>query len=189
MKKGVLFVISGPSGVGKGTILKEFIDEPELNLTYSVSMTTRPKRQNEVEGVNYHFVSRERFEEAIKNDELLEWAEFVGNLYGTPLQSVTKLLNEGKNVILEIEVDGCLQVQKKCPEAVTIFITPPSLDELRRRIEGRNSEPEEIIQQRLEKAAKELQLVSNYKYSACNDDPKLAADIIRLIIKKYIEIA
>lgn len=187
MKKGVLFVISGPSGVGKGTVLREFINEPELNLAYSVSMTTRAIRNGEVDGLNYHFVSKDRFEEAIAKDELLEWAEFVGNLYGTPSASVHELLNLGKNVILEIEVDGCLQVQKKCPNAVTIFITPPSMDELKRRIQGRNSEPEEIIQQRLEKARKELQMSCNYKYAVCNDDPKLASDIIRLIITKFIE--
>ncbi|MFI3283965.1 MAG: guanylate kinase [Erysipelotrichaceae bacterium] len=186
MNKGKLIVISGPSGVGKGTILKEFINDPELNLAYSVSMTTREKRSQEIDGINYHFVTREQFEQTIHEDGLLEWAEFVGNLYGTPMKSVEKLLNEGKNVILEIEVEGCVQVQEKCPEAITIFVTPPSLNELKRRIEGRNSEPEEIIQQRLEKARNELKLVSNYKYSVCNDDPILAADIIRLIIKRHI---
>ena len=187
MKKGLLIVISGPSGVGKGTVLKEFVKDPELNLAYSVSMTTRKQRTGEVEGVNYNFVDHEAFEKAIEEGELLEYAEFVGNYYGTPMKNVEKLRNEGKNVLLEIEVQGCMQVREKCPDALTIFIIPPSMEELERRIRGRGTEAEEIIQQRLSKAAREMEMMGQYKYCVCNDDPKLAADIISLIIKRHME--
>ncbi len=187
MKKGLLIVVSGPSGVGKGTVLKEFKDDPELNLAYSVSMTTRARREGEIEGKNYFFVSREAFETAVAQGELLEYAEFVGNFYGTPLSYVEKLRQEGKNVLLEIEVQGCMQVAKKCPDALTIFITPPSMEELERRIRGRGTEAEEIIQQRLSKACREMEMIGQYKYVVCNDDPKLAADIISLIIKRHMQ--
>lgn len=187
MKRGLLVVLSGPSGVGKGTVLKEFIDNPELKLAYSVSMTTRKKRPNEIEGVSYNFVDRETFEEAVRNGEMLESAEFVGNYYGTPLAAVNKLRDEGKNVLLEIEVQGCTQVIEKCPDAVTIFLVPPSIEELEKRIRGRNTEPEEIVQQRLEKANRELDMIGQYKYVVCNDDPKLAADIISVIIERIRE--
>ncbi len=187
MKKGLLVVLSGPSGVGKGTIRDLFIRRPELNLTFSISMTTRNKRATETDGVDYYFVSRERFEHAIANDQLLEWAEFVGNYYGTPLAEVERLRQQGKNVLLEIEVQGALQIKEKCPDALTIFIVPPSMDELERRIRGRRSEPEEIVQQRLNKASKEMELTGQYRYVVCNEDPQLAADIISVIIKRHME--
>ena len=187
MKKGLLIVLSGPSGVGKGTILKEFVNDPELNLAYSVSMTTRKMRPGEVEGVNYNFGDRPAFEQAIREGELLEYAEFVGNYYGTPLKNVEKLRAEGKNVLLEIEVQGCQQVMEKCPDALTIFIIPPSMEELEKRIRGRGTEPEEIVQQRLSKASREMELVDQYKFIVCNEDPKLAASIISLIIKRHME--
>jgi guanylate kinase len=188
MKKGLLVVLSGPSGVGKGTIRDLFIRRPELNLTFSISMATRNKRATETDGVDYYFVSKERFEQAIANDELLEWAEFVGNYYGTPLAEVERLRNQGKNVLLEIEVQGALQIKEKCPDALTIFIVPPSMDELERRIRGRRSEPEEIVQQRLNKASKEMELTGQYRYVVCNEDPQLAADIISVIIKRHMEV-
>ncbi len=187
MGRGLLIVISGPSGVGKGTVLKQFIDDPELKLAFSVSMTTRKMREGEVDGVNYKFVTREEFEKAVENGELLEWAEFVGNYYGTPLKAVEDLRNEGKNVILEIEVQGCKQVLEKCPDALSIYIVPPDMEELERRIRGRGTEAEEIVQQRLAKAQKELQMTSQYKYVVCNDDVELAADIIRLIIRRHMK--
>lgn len=186
-KKGLLIVLSGPSGVGKGTILKEFVNDEDLKLAYSVSMTTRKQRPGEVDGVNYYFVSREKFEQARNNGELLESAEFVGNYYGTPVKEVERLRNEGKNVLLEIEVQGCQQVREKVPDALTIFIVPPSMEDLEKRIRGRNTEPEEIVQERLAKASKEMELIGQYKYVVCNDDPKLAADIIRVIIKRYMK--
>jgi guanylate kinase len=188
MKKGLLVVLSGPSGVGKGTIRDLFIRRPELNLTFSISMATRSKRATETDGVDYYFVSKERFESAIANDELLEWAEFVGNYYGTPLAEVERLRNQGKNVLLEIEVQGAIQIKEKCPDALTIFIVPPSMDELERRIRGRRSEPEEIVQQRLNKASKEMELTGQYRYVVCNEDPQLAADIISVIIKRHMEV-
>ena len=187
MSRGLLIVISGPSGVGKGTVVKEFINDPDLNLTYSVSMTTRDKRPGEVDGVNYYFVTREEFEKARENGEMLETAEFVGNYYGTPLGEVEKLRNEGKNVLLEIEIQGCRQVMEKVADALTIYIVPPTMEELERRIRGRGTEPEEIVQERLAKAYAEMQQIGMYKYVVCNDDPVLAADIIRVIIKRHMD--
>ena len=188
MKRGLLIILSGPSGVGKGTIRKYFEKDYRLNLAYSTSMTTRSPRQGEKDGVDYFFTTKEKFEEAIKNGELLEYAEFVGNYYGTPLNEVERLRNEGKNVLLEIEVQGATQVQKRCPDALSIFIIPPSMDELERRIRGRRSEPEEIIQQRLAKASHEMKMIPNYKYIVCNDDPKLAAELIKTIILRHMEL-
>jgi guanylate kinase len=187
MSKGLLIVLSGPSGVGKGTILKEVMKDESLKLAFSISMTTREKREGEVDGVNYFFVSKDEFEQAVKDGKLLEYAEFVGNYYGTPLEYVEKLRNQGINVILEIEVQGCMQVQEKEPGALTIFIVPPSMEELESRIRGRKSEPEEIIQQRLAKAEKEMEMLNRYKYVVCNDDVELAADIISVIIRRHME--
>lgn len=185
--KGLLIVISGPSGVGKGTVIQRFINDPELKLAFSVSMTTRAMREGEQEGVNYYYVSREEFEKTRDEGGLLEWTEFVGNYYGTPLAAVERLRSEGKNVLLEIEVDGCQQVKKKVPDALTIFIVPPSVKELESRIRGRKSEAEEIVQQRLAKATKELEKTNQYRYVVCNDDVDLAADIIRVIIRHHME--
>lgn len=184
MKKGLLIIISGPSGVGKGTIREYFMKDDTLNLTYSISMTTRAPRAGEVNNVDYIFTDKETFEQQIQAGKLLEWAEFVGNYYGTPLEQVEKLRNEGKNVVLEIEVQGATQVREKCPDAITIFIIPPTMEELEKRIRGRKSEPEEVIQQRLAKAAQEMKQISDYKYVVCNDDPELAADVIGLIVKR-----
>ena len=186
MAKGLLIVISGPSGVGKGTVLKEVVKDPELNIGYSISMTTREKRPGEENGVNYYFVTRDEFHKAVEDGELLEWTEFVGNCYGTPIKEVERLRNEGKNVLLEIEQDGCSQVRKKVPDTLSIFIIPPSMEELERRIRSRKTEPEEIVQQRLAKAAKEMNNLKDYKYVVCNEDVKLAADIIRVIILRHM---
>ena len=188
MKKGLLIVLSGPSGVGKGTVIKELMKNDDLKLSYSISMTTRKPRNGEVDGVNYFFVDRDTFLKAIDDGELLEHAEFVCNMYGTPVSYVEKLRNEGRNVLLEIEVQGAMQVKKKCPDALSIFIIPPSMEELASRIRGRNSEPEEIVQQRLDKAKKEMEMVTQYKYVVCNDDVILASDIISAIIKRHMQI-
>lgn len=187
MKKGLLIIYSGPSGVGKGTVRALFEDNPELNLGYSVSMTSRSIRNGEQEGVDYYYVSKERFEEAIENGELLEYAQFVGNYYGTPKAAVERMREEGKNVILEIEVEGAKQVMAKCPDALSIFLVPPSMEELERRIRGRKTETEEVINERLEKARKEMKTVDKYKYVVCNDNAQLAADIITQIIKRHAE--
>ncbi len=187
MSRGLLIILSGPSGVGKGTVRALFADDPSLNIGYSISMTSRAPRNGEQNGREYYFVTREEFEQAIADGELLEYTQFVGNYYGTPLENVEKLRDEGKNVLLEIEVDGATQVAEKCPEALSIFLIPPSLEELERRIRGRKTEPEEIIQQRLDKAVRELTMVHKYIYVICNDDAQLAADIIRLIISRQME--
>lgn len=187
MKKGLLIVVSGPSGVGKGTVREKYMNDPELKLVYSISMTSRTKRPNEQEGVDYYFVSKQRFQQAIDNNELLEYAEFVGNYYGTPLDKVEQLRLQGKNVILEIEVEGAAKVRELCPDALTIFIIPPSMEELERRIRGRRTEAEEVIQQRLAKAEREMKMASLYKYTICNDDADLAAKIIKTIIKHHME--
>jgi guanylate kinase len=189
MKKGLLIILSVPSGVGKGTVRSLFFDDPELNIAFSVSMTTRSQRATEKDGVDYYFVTKDRFLEAIKNDELLEYAEFVGNYYGTPMDKVEELRNQGKNVLLEIEVQGAIQVKAKVPDALTIFIVPPSMEELEKRMRGRKSEAPEVVAKRLEKASKEMEMVGQYKFVVCNDDPKLAASIISLIIKRHMEMA
>lgn len=187
MKRGLLIIFSGPSGVGKGTVRRLFFDREELNLAFSISMTTRAPRNGEVDGVDYKFVSKERFLDAIENGEMLEYAEFVGNYYGTPMAEVERLRNEGKNVLLEIEVQGALQVIERVPDSLSIFLVPPSMDELRRRIEGRQTESQKVIQERLDKAAKEMELMNHYRYVICNENPQLAADSCALIIKRNIE--
>ncbi|TDW20786.1 guanylate kinase [Breznakia blatticola] len=186
MKKGLLIILSGPSGVGKGTVRKYFMQDSELNLAYSLSMTTRKPRAGEQDGVDYLFVEKEDFEKAIEHGELLEWAEFVGNYYGTPMSQVEKLRNEGKNVLLEIEVQGAKQVADKVPDAISIFMIPPTMEELAKRIRGRKSEAEEVVQERLAKAEKEMELIKDYKYVVCNDDPELAAQYIGLIVKRHM---
>lgn len=186
MKRGLLIVISGPSGVGKGTVRSILFQNKNLNLAYSISMTSRYRRPGEVDGVDYFFVTREEFEQAVKEGRLLEWTEFVGNYYGTPRDYVEKLRDEGKNVILEIEVDGAGQIREKCPDALTIFITPPSMEELEKRVRGRRTEPEEIVQQRLAKAVKELNMASQYKYVVCNEDAEEAAELISVIIRHHM---
>jgi len=183
--KGLLIILSGPSGVGKGTVREALFKDDSLNLAYSISMTTRQPRPKEREGIDYFFVSREEFENKIKNEELLEYAQFVGNYYGTPKSYVDELLEQGKNVVLEIEVQGALQVMEKCKEALTIFLVPPSFEELERRIRGRRTEPEEVVKERLDKARKEIATKDEYKYVVENDDVELAKEKISQIIRKY----
>ncbi len=185
MQKGTLFILSGPSGVGKGTIRENIMTMSHLNLAYSISMTTRKARVNEKDGEDYFFVSKEEFEKAKNDGELLEWAEFVGNQYGTPKSFVDKLLNSGKNVLLEIEIEGAKQVMQKCPDAITIFMVPPSFEELENRIRGRRSEPENIIQQRLSKARREMKLQNDYKYVVINNTISKASEEIANIISHY----
>lgn len=189
MKKGLLIVLSGPSGVGKGTVRKKVFKDESLNLAYSISMTTRQPRNMEQDGVDYFFVSQDKFKEIIKENKLLEYTYFVGNYYGTPLEYVEKLRNEGKNVFLEIEVEGAKQVMERCKndDVVSIFLIPPSLEELERRIRGRKSEPDNIIQERLAKAQKEINLSSNYQYVVKNDKLADATKRISQIIKKRME--
>lgn len=189
MKKGLLIILSGPSGVGKGTVRKVVMEDESLDLAYSISMTTRNPRNLEQNGVDYFFVTHEEFERNLANDNLLEHAYFVGNHYGTPRDYVEKLRNEGKNVILEIEIDGASQVMKKCKGdgAFSIFLIPPSLEALEARIRGRKSESEEIIHERLEKAKREIDLKDRYDYVVLNDDVERAALEIKEIIRSRIK--
>ena len=183
-KRGLLIIMSGPSGVGKGTIREELMKKDDLNLHYSVSMTTRGMRPGEVNGREYYFVSREEFDQNIKNDNLLEWAEFVGNRYGTPRDKVEQMRNEGKNVMLEIEVNGTAQVLNKVHDegVISIFIAPPSLEELEKRLRGRGTESDEVIKSRVAKATQEFAFKDQYKYIVVNDDLSKAVDEVRQII-------
>lgn len=173
-KQGKLFVISGPSGVGKGTLLNEVLKNHE-NIKYSVSYTTRAARPGEVHGKNYFFVSKDEFKNLISQDKFLEWAEFAGNYYGTSIDTVNETLASGKNIILEIEVQGALNVMEKCPDAVTLFVTPPNFETLKGRLIGRHTESEEAISKRLNTAEFELNNIHKFKYNLVNDDLELAS--------------
>ena len=181
--RGLLVVISGPSGVGKGTVRKALFEMPKHNLTYSISMTTRKKREGEVDGKDYYFVSKEEFEKKIEENKFLEYAEFVGNYYGTPLDKVNEQLDLGNEVVLEIEVEGALQVKKKVPDCVMIFIVPPGKEALYQRLRKRGTESEDVIQQRIEKANREFKLAKYYDYIVVNDEVSNAADRIMAIIR------
>lgn len=189
MKRGLLIIMSGPSGVGKGTVRRLVMADKSLNLAYSVSMTTRPRREHETPGVDYFYVTKEEFQKTLDEDGFLEHAQFVGKYYGTPKAYVEKLRNEGKNVLLEIEVEGAKQVISKChgSDVVTIFLIPPSMEDLEQRIRKRGTESEEVIQQRLAKAQRELELKYAYDYPVINDTVKSAADQIRKIIRDKIK--
>ena len=181
--RGLLVVISGPSGVGKGTVRKALFEMPKHNLTYSVSMTTRAKRPGEREGIDYYFVSREEFLKRVDEGKFLEHAEFVGNFYGTPLDKVNERLEDGQEVVLEIEVESALQVKKKVPDCVMIFIVPPGKEALYQRLRKRGTESEDVIQQRIEKANREFKLAKYYDYIVVNDEVSNAADRIMAIIR------
>ncbi len=167
-KRGVLFVFSGPSGVGKGTLKAKLFEEFADRIAYSVSATTRGPREGEVDGKDYFFISRQEFERRVKNNEFLEHAEFAGNCYGTPRAYVEKLLDSGMNVVLEIDVQGALQVMKSMPECVSVFILPPSFEELEHRLRGRGTETEEKVRERLETAKRELPYALQYDYQIVN---------------------
>lgn len=181
--RGLLVVISGPSGVGKGTVRKALFEMPKHNLTYSVSMTTRKMRPGERDGVDYYFVSREEFLERVEEGKFLEHAEFVGNFYGTPLDKVNERLEDGQEVVLEIEVEGALQVKKKVPDCVMIFIVPPGKEALYQRLRKRGTESEDVIEQRIQKANREFKLAKYYDYIVVNDEVSNAADRIMAIIR------
>ncbi len=184
-KNGLLIVLSGPSGVGKGTIRRLVMSDITLNMVYSISMTTRKPREMEVDGKDYFFVNKAKFEEMIHNDGFLEYAQFVGNYYGTPKDYVLNLLKEGKNVFLEIEINGAKQVMEKYKgkNLVTIFLVPPSIQELENRIRNRHTEDEQTIQERLNKARHELSEKDNYDYVVVNDDIYQASREIQNIIR------
>lgn len=190
MNKGGIFIISGPSGSGKDTLLVElFKKRPDIK--FSISSITRPMRVGEVEGEKYNFITREKFEEMLKNDMLLEHNVYVGNYYGTPKQPVVDAAQNGEDIIIEVDVNGAQQIRNKLPEAVSIFIMPPSYKELRNRLSGRGTETEEIINQRMESALSEISRATEYDYIVVNDDISAAVnDIIsvisnsRLILKR-----
>ncbi|WP_418219553.1 guanylate kinase [Clostridium isatidis] len=179
--KGVLIVISGPSGAGKGTICKKLI-EKNKNIYLSVSATTRSPREGEIDGVNYYFLTKEEFERKVKENGFIEYAEVHGNFYGTPRVNVNKMLEEGKDVILEIDIQGALQVKENFKEGVFIFILPPSMEELKRRIIKRGSETEESLMTRFKNAYKEINYVSKYNYAVVNDTLELAVSKVEAII-------
>lgn len=181
--RGLLIVISGPSGVGKGTVRKALFQREGHDLEYSVSMTTRQPREGEVEGKEYYFVSREEFEKQVKEGNLLEYAEFVGNYYGTPYDKVREKLDQGSEMVLEIEVQGAMQVKRKIPDAVFIFIAPPSYKALEERLVSRGTEDKKALNERLKKAHREVELAGEYDYIVINDEVDNAADRIMAIIR------
>ena len=168
-RKGILIVVSGFSGAGKGTLMKELLKRYD-NYALSVSMTTRAPREGEVDGESYFFVDKETFERTIAEDGLIEYASYCGNYYGTPRAYVEKCLQDGRDVILEIEIQGALKVKEKFPEALLLFVMPPSAAELKRRLEGRGTESPEVIRERLVRASEEAEGIENYEYLIINDD-------------------
>lgn len=187
-KKGLIVIISGPSGVGKKTLIDQFINDYSLNLTYSISMTTREARKDEKDGVDYFFVDENTFQDFIANNKLIEWTEFAKNKYGTPIENIYRQINAGKNVVLEIEVEGATEVKNKLgqDEFISIFIIPPSLNELRNRLETRNTETKEKIDERIRRAEHEIKLVNEYNYVVLNDCHERAAKEMREIIQNEI---
>lgn len=183
-QRGLLIVISGPSGVGKGTVRTRIMDDPKLNLVYSVSYTTREKRPGEVDGVDYHFVDDATFKQMVKDGAFLEHTNFVSHNYGTPKKEVYEELDKGKNVILEVEVNGAHQVMKKCEKErlLTIFILPPSREALVERLKGRETEDPAVIDARLRKAERELAMARDYEFRVIND----SLDVTVFEIKKII---
>ena len=180
MRKGLLVVVSGPSGAGKGTICQALLEKTLL--AYSVSATTRKPRAGEVDGESYYFLSVEAFEKMIEKDELLEWAKVYDNYYGTPLKKVEEKLAAGEDILLEIDTQGAMKVREKFPEGVYIFILPPSLAELERRIRGRDTETEEVLQKRLAAAIDEIEAGKCYKYVVTNDEVDGAVDSVCAIL-------
>lgn len=180
-RRGALIVLSGPSGVGKSTVIRELLAE-RGDIYFSVSFTTRKPRVGEADGVNYHFVSKEEFEAMIARDEFLEYAQYVDNYYGTSLRVIEEKLSAGVDVLLDIEVQGAATVRAKCPDAVFIFIIPPSFEELSRRLHARHTDSEDVIEGRLRQARKECREIHRYDYLVVNDKvPQAAGEIIAVL--------
>ncbi|APP02884.1 guanylate kinase [Lactobacillus delbrueckii] len=180
--KGLLLVLSGPSGVGKGTVKSAIVEHKVFPFEYSVSMTTRKPREGEVNGKDYYFVTREEFKQAIADSQLLEYNEYVGNLYGTPLGPVKEMLAAGKDVLLEIDVNGARMVRQQMPDGVFIFLTPPDLHTLRDRLEHRGTESEDVIRGRIAQARKEILVMQDYDYAVVNDTVANAVNHIKAIV-------
>ncbi|MGO2082285.1 guanylate kinase [Vagococcus sp.] len=181
-ERGLLIVLSGPSGVGKGTVRKALFESEGSSYEYSISMTTRQMRTGEVEGVDYFFRSKEEFEGLIDSGKMLEYAEYVNNYYGTPLDYVNQTLDEGKDVFLEIEVQGAMKVKEKMPDGVFIFLTPPDFTELKSRIVNRGTDDMSVIEERMKVARAEIEMMSHYDYAVVNDEVPLAVERIQKII-------
>ena len=182
MSKGILLVVSAPAGCGKDSLLEKALMLND-NLYYSVSATSRAMRPGETDGISYLFRTREQFEEMIRNGELLEYTEYVGNYYGTPKKAVTDMLEAGKDVILKIEIEGAANIKKLFPDCTMVFILPPSFIELDRRLHKRGTETDEVISQRLEKAKKELSFAENYDYLITNDALEDAVDDFLAVVR------
>ncbi len=178
---GQLIVISGPSGAGKSTVIRKVMNA-NPNMVFSISATTRPPRDGEVDGVNYYFVDRPFFEEMIANKELLEYAQYVGNYYGSPRDAVYDHLVAGKDVVFDIEVQGAMQIKRICPDAIMIFMVPSTFDEIERRLRGRGTDSEDTVQQRIVAAKNECRYAPDYKYLVINDDTDVAAAEINAIV-------
>ena len=187
MSKGVLYVLSAPSGCGKGTVLKELFGRND-NIYYSISATTRAPREGEENGVSYYFVTKERFLELIESGGMLEYAEFCGNYYGTPRKAIEDRLEQGCDVVLEIETAGAMKVKRACPEAVLIFMLPPSIEVLKHRLIGRGTDSEEVIKRRVSEAEREIHMSYKYDYVFVNDELSKAVDDLENIMKsaKYL---
>lgn len=182
--KAKLIIFTGPSGVGKGTMLADFFKRADHKIVYSVSCTTRKPRDGEINGMHYFFVSNEEFEQMINNNEFLEYACYSGNYYGTNNKFVDEKIASGRSVLLEIELQGALQVMEKRPDAVTIFIKPPTFEELEKRLRGRHTETEEAIQKRLTAAKEELENIDKFHYVIENDKVEKAVDKLIEIYNK-----
>ncbi|MCI6910322.1 MAG: guanylate kinase [Veillonellaceae bacterium] len=182
MRKGLLILISGPSGTGKGTVC-DLLRQKHPEISYSISATTRQPRPGEQDGVNYYFYTKEKFREMIDQGQLLEWAEVYGNFYGTPKQKVLDRLDAGEDILLEIDTQGALNVMKVMPEGLFIFLLPPSLEELAARLKGRGTETEESLHRRLGAAVDEIKLATKYRYVVVNDKVEDAEETIANIIE------
>ncbi|KAB2954694.1 guanylate kinase [Heliorestis acidaminivorans] len=181
LNRGVLIVVSGPSGAGKGTLCRALL-EKEADIMLSISATTRAPRSGEIDGVHYFFLEKKEFIQKINANSFLEWAQVYDNYYGTPREKVEEYLSQGKNVLLEIDIQGALQVKKHYEEAALIFIAPPSLEELAKRIYGRGTDSTEVIQKRLRLASEELEYIDKYDYCIINDEVEKATERLRAIV-------
>ena len=181
IERGSLIVVSGPSGAGKSTVISKVMQK-DPGIVFSVSATTRPPREGERDGVNYFFVTHDKFQSMVDNGELLEHAEYVGNCYGTPKAPVFDSIEKGKSVVFDIEVQGAAQIKMQCPEAILIFVVPSDFSQIEKRLRARGTDNEEKIRGRLEQARRECAKAQNYDYVVLNDDPDRAADEMRSII-------